>query len=108
MKDTLMTPHITIDGIANGGKKHGCTYCQYTASNKGHLAEHMRAHSGEKPFSCNVCQFKFVRESHLKRHMKTHTGEKPFSCTVCEYKSSRKRSFNTTHENTYRGKTFLL
>ncbi|XP_042233484.1 protein tramtrack, beta isoform-like isoform X4 [Homarus americanus] len=70
-------------------KRHLCPYCSYATSQKGHLTEHVRTHTGEKPYSCSLCPLKFSQKMNLKRHMRIHTGEKPFKCFHCPYRSSQ-------------------
>ena len=82
--------------------KNSCTYCDYKTSQKGHLTEHVRTHTGEKPFACDVCDYKFSQKSRLTEHLRTHTGEKLFACDVCDYKCPQKSDL-TKHMSTHTG-----
>ncbi|KAL1435987.1 hypothetical protein MTO96_010746 [Rhipicephalus appendiculatus] len=68
---------------AHGERNPGCATCGKSFSQKVHLENHVRIHTGERPFSCHVCGKAFRRKEHIGRHMKTHTGERPFCCSVC-------------------------
>ena len=37
----------------------------------------------QKPFECTVCHKRFTQKAHLVQHVRIHSGEKPFYCTVC-------------------------
>lgn len=55
-----------------------CELCDYAASNKWHLKEHYRRHTGEQPYKCPVCEKSFSHQGTMNRHCKTiHRMEMP-------------------------------
>lgn len=55
-----------------------CELCDYAASNKWHLKEHYRRHTGEQPFKCPICMKPFSHQGTMNRHCKTvHKVELP-------------------------------
>lgn len=59
-----------------------CEFCDKSYSQRHHLMNHMRSHTGEKQFRCDVCGRLFSRQSSLTRHVHNH-GVKPFVCEFC-------------------------
>ena len=66
-------------------KKYKCKVCPYSGSQKHHLTDHMRTHTGEKPYTCSICNLSFNVKSNLNFHIKRHTGEKSYKCKLCKY-----------------------
>ncbi|KAK7072503.1 hypothetical protein SK128_018696, partial [Halocaridina rubra] len=71
------------------GRRHRCSFCDYSTDNTGNLAKHVRVHTKEKPFKCPLCSLTFTQNMNLKRHVRTHTGEKPYSCMYCSYRATQ-------------------
>ncbi|XP_013417644.1 myoneurin [Lingula anatina] len=65
-------------------KKHLCDFCGYSTVHKSQLKAHRLIHTGNM-FSCEVpgCNFKATKRQNLKNHMLTHTREKPHQCEIC-------------------------
>lgn len=81
-------------------KPHACPHCPYRASQRIHLHEHIRIHTGEKPFQCPHCPYAARTNYILTKHIRRHTGEKPFACPSCDYRAAQ-RSHLVTHLRTH-------
>ncbi|XP_055326053.1 zinc finger protein 239-like, partial [Sitodiplosis mosellana] len=85
---------IPRNKAAKKRKEHKCHVCGYVASQKYHLAIHIRIHTGDKPYTCDVCSGSFTQKSVLNRHKKIHSGEKTFVCSVCSKSFAQKFTLN--------------
>ena len=71
-------------------KPYHCEFCEYCASRKSTLSNHLLIHSGDKPFKCDLCDYCAADKSALTRHLRTHSDDKPFKCPLCDYCASEK------------------
>ena len=67
----------TANGRNAGKNGHECSTCGKAFSQSGHLAVHMRVHSGERPYECSTCGKAFSRSGNLAVHMRVHSGDPP-------------------------------
>ncbi|KAJ3269998.1 hypothetical protein HDV01_000761 [Terramyces sp. JEL0728] len=78
---------------SKNSKRHFCLYpdCHSTFSTSGHLARHMRVHTGEKSHGCLVpgCKSKFSRRDNMMQHYSSHL-RKLGGCKVLELNRERK------------------
>ena len=86
-------------------RRYICTWkdCEYSSLSSGHLARHLRIHTGEKPFTCDWpgCTYAAAQRGHLAAHCRRHTGERPFCCPHpgCDFSASRSWHL-TRHDKT--------
>ena len=83
-----------------------CAYagCEYVSTQRCHVVNHTRVHTGEKPFICHFpnCTYKASRKHHLVYHLRSHSDEKQFACTekctktgtTCTYRTKYKSDLN--------------
>ncbi|KAJ3311232.1 hypothetical protein HDU76_003172 [Blyttiomyces sp. JEL0837] len=69
------TPMIG-SGTVLDSKRHPCTVpdCGKTFSTSGHLARHLKGHTGVKPYPCPLpdCNSKFSRHDNMLQHYRSH------------------------------------
>ena len=99
----------SLDSFYKGTKSHKCPICDYTASRKGHLKQHMESvHDGKKPHKCFICDYSCSRKETLKRHIQAvHEGKKPNQCSICDYSCSGKADLRKHILSVHEGKNCL-
>ncbi|XP_051694656.2 histone-lysine N-methyltransferase PRDM9 isoform X2 [Oryctolagus cuniculus] len=85
-----------------GEKPYACRECGRGFTVKSHLISHQRTHTGEKPYACRECGRGFTVKSDLIRHQRTHTGEKPYACRECGQGFTVKSNL-ISHQRTHTG-----
>ena len=86
---------VECSGSNGEERRYTCTWpgCSYSSPSSGHLARHVRVHTGEKPYQCDWpgCDYAAAQRGHLTAHRRKHTGERPFKCAYggCEFAASR-------------------
>ena len=53
-----------------------------------------------RPYVCTVCDKRFTQKCHMTEHRKRHTGENVYSCTQCKKRFSS-RSALYSHKNIF-------
>ncbi|KAF8556490.1 hypothetical protein OG21DRAFT_614942 [Imleria badia] len=55
-------------------KKHVCNICDRSFTTTGHLARHLRVHTGERNHKCPFpgCEARFSRQDNLRQHYRIH------------------------------------
>lgn len=61
---------------------HKCHICYKEFSQKCHLVQHVRNHTGEKHVVCNICEKTFSHKTY-DYHTQNHEKEKSYICSVC-------------------------
>ena len=76
--------------LPSEGQKFQCPHCEYKATQKGNLQNHIKSiHEGQK-FQCPHCEYKASQKGHLQRHIKSVHEGLMFQCPQCEFKATRK------------------
>ncbi|KAI9011469.1 hypothetical protein BC832DRAFT_348550 [Gaertneriomyces semiglobifer] len=59
---------------SNTKRRYTCQECTRSFTTSGHLARHMRIHTGIKPFTCLLpgCTNRFSRQDNMMQHYRTH------------------------------------
>lgn len=76
------------NGANNKNKNYKCDYCDYAATQKSPLTQHVKIiHKKDKAevYHCNNCDFKTYHKNYLTKHKKRHEGYNShrFACTSC-------------------------
>lgn len=53
-------------------KEFSCDKCDYTATQKVRLKQHMYSHEAEKPSKCSYCDYQTAYPNNLRVHLKRH------------------------------------
>ena len=61
---------VAANGVLAEDRPFKCSTCGKAFSRSGHLAVHMRVHSGERPYECSTCGKAFSQAGHLATHMR--------------------------------------
>ena len=88
------------------GMVFNCDKCDFKATQRAFLINHMALRHGSKKFNCSICEKSFRQEAILNRHIQsTHDGDWHF-CDQCDRSFPLLASLNThktrVHENTKR------
>lgn len=87
--------------IQTGKQTYHCTQCDYKATLKNRIREHMMVHTGEKPYKCQQCNYETRRYRDLKRHTTNSvcgatTGTSNLrECPKCDFKTEVVADLNT-------------
>ena len=82
--------------IKTEGGKYACNQCDYRATQKGNMTQHIQSvHAGVK-YPCNRCNYQATQQSNLTTHIQSvHEGVK-YACSHCDHQAS-KQSNLTMH-----------
>ena len=57
------------------GVKYSCKFCDYKATQKENLQQHMKSIPDRVNHSCEFCEYKATTKSHLQQHVKSFHDE---------------------------------
>ncbi|CAH1990823.1 unnamed protein product [Acanthoscelides obtectus] len=91
-----------------GAKIFVCTTCKFQSYLEKSYTRHLNIHNkNSKKIYCHLCDYKASRKDLLNQHMLCHdrSNKKMYSCNICDYKSVYKsgiRSHSLVHEKSHR------
>ena len=70
--------------------KHPCNQCDYTATFRSNLYQHIKSRHEGKLIPCNQCNYKATHKDDLLTHINSRHEDVEFPCDKCNYKASRR------------------
>ena len=77
-----------------------CTVCEKRFTQKGHLKQHRKRHTGGKFYSCTHCEKRFITQNYLTKHMNVHSSK--YKCSECGKCCQNNRAL-TVHRRIHSG-----
>ena len=73
---TVPIVNVNLNNVHNKKRKKYMCDCGRSFTTSGHLARHMRIHTGEKNYQCPYegCTSRFSRQDNCMQHYRTHLG----------------------------------
>ena len=65
------------------GTKYKCDVCEYSTTNKSHLATHIKSIHLKEKFDCKLCDYKATRKDHLRIHFTNVHRTNIIICQIC-------------------------
>lgn len=84
---------------------HQCFECGKCFTRKHSMSVHMKIHSD--PFKCSYCEKVFSQRGHLVEHERKHTGEKPYACADCG-RCFATSAAHTFHKRLHTGRAYTV
>ena len=63
------TEHEGVIAAVHDSERYSCTHCDYKATRKGNLKQHIQSIFDGKTFQCKFCDHASKQKSHLKMHI---------------------------------------
>lgn len=91
-KDAVEPEHMEGDSANEKKTNYKCCYCDYKASRRQHVKQHVATHLVDKPYKCKMCDYSASQKQSLVAHaLRFHYKRKPYKCEICDYSAFRKQ-----------------
>ena len=88
------------------GLKYDCTNCDYKSGDKSNLNRHMNKYHLGVTYACDLCKQIFNQKNGLKRHIDIKHNGILFYCDNCQFKAATKKALKHHILVQHEGKTF--
>lgn len=100
-KNTFITH---VQNCTESEIRYSCLYCDYRATQRIHLHEHIQARHPRRvgQHQCPQCKRRYIHKQSLISHLRHECGqEKPFACEFCDYRAKLKHHLKEHRENVH-------
>jgi len=73
----------TFSKLMKEKKSHKCWICGKIFTQRYHMVQHERTHTGERPNKCKDCDKAFINNTELNRHVRLHHEGNKYQCEEC-------------------------
>ena len=98
--------HLFQCHLLNLHSKRWSDQCNYKATEKGSLRQHIKSIHEGKQYPCVKCDYKATERGSLRQHIKSiHEGER-YPCKKCDYKATQKGSLRQHIKSIHEGERY--